>query len=372
MSRSERILIVDDAPDNIRSLGELLSSEGYTLAVARNGEEGLAQIAQEPPGLVLLDVVMPGLNGYEVCQRIRSNPDTRTLPVILVTGARPAEERARGLECGADDFLTKPVNREELLARVRSLLRVQNLYRKVDAQARALTEWNERLESRVREQVLQLDRLGRLKDFFPPQVTDLILADGGEDLFKPRRREVTVCVIDLRGFTPFSESTEPEEVIAVLDEYYAEMGRLIDAHGGTVEKFAGDGITIFFNAPLDTTQHEARGVRMCLAMREAFEPLTARWLKRGHSLGLGLGLANGYATVGAMGFANRRQYAVIGMVANLAARLCAIARHGEILTTTRLMSAVESLIDAESVGERDIKGMKSPVALVRVLGLRMA
>jgi len=366
----ETVLIVDDAADNIRSMGELLSEEGYAVAVARNGDDALAQIAQDPPALVLLDVVMPGLSGYDVLERIRSNPDTRTLPVILITGVRPAEERAQGIEAGADDFLTKPVNREELLARVRSLLRVQKLYRKVDAQARALAEWNQRLESRVREQVLQLDRLGRLKDFFPPQVTDLMLAGGGEDLFKPRRREVTVCVTDLRGFTPFSESTEPEEVITVLDEYYAAMGRLIDAHGGTVEKFAGDGMTIFFNAPLDVAQHEAHAARMALEMREAFEPLSARWVRRGHSLGLGIGLANGYATVGAMGFANRRQYAVIGMVANLAARLCDMAAPGEILTTTRLLTAIETLVDAEAVGEREIKGMKNPVALVRLRGLR--
>lgn len=366
----ETILIVDDAADNIRSMGELLSDEGYAVAVARSGEDALARIAQEPPGLVLLDVVMPGLSGYDVLERVRSNPDTRTLPVILITGVRPAEERAQGIEAGADDFLTKPINREELLARVRSLLRVQKLYRKVDAQARALAEWNQRLESRVREQVMQLDRLGRLKDFFPPQVTDLILAGGGEDLFKPRRREVTVCVTDLRGFTPFSESSEPEEVMTVLDEYYAAMGKLIDAHGGTVEKFAGDGMTIFFNAPLDVKDHEARAVRMALAMHEAFEPLAARWLKRGHSVGLGIGLANGYATVGAMGFTNRRQYAVIGMVANVAARLCDMAGAGETLATTRLHTAVEALVDAVSVGERDIKGMKNSVALVSLKRIR--
>jgi adenylate cyclase len=368
----ERVLIVDDAADNIRMLGELLSAAGYELSVARSGDEALAQIASDPPGLVLLDVVMPGLSGYEVCERIRSNPDTRTLPVILVTGIRPAEERIRGLECGADDFLTKPVNREELLVRVRSMLRVQTLYRKVEAQARALAEWNERLEARVREQVLQLDRLGRLKDFFPPQVTDLIVAGGGDELFKPRRRLVTVCVADLRGFTPFSEASEPEDVMHVLDEYYGEMGRVIDAHGATVEKFAGDGMTIFLNAPLELADHEERAVRMALAMREAFGPLAARWARRGHAVGLGIGIASGYATIGAMGFTNRRQYAAIGMVSNLASRLCDIARDGEILTTSRLLATVEPVVVAEEVGERAIKGITNPVAVARITGLRQA
>ena len=368
----ERVLIVDDAPENIRMLGELLSAAGYSLSVARSGEEALAQIGADPPGLVLLDVVMPGLSGYEVCERIRSNPETKTLPVILVTGVRPADERIRGLECGADDFLTKPVNREELLVRVRSMLRVQALYRKVEAQARALAEWNERLEARVREQVLQLDRLGRLKDFFPPQVTDLIVAGGGDELFKPKRRFVSVCVADLRGFTPFSETSEPEDVMEVLDEYYGEMGRVIDSHGATVEKFAGDGMTMFLNAPLEAADHEQRAVRMAVEMRDAFGPLAARWVKRGYTLGLGIGVASGHATIGAMGFTNRRQYAAIGMVSNLASRLCDIARDGEILTTSRLASSVEAVVTAESAGERTIKGIAQPVALMRITGLKTA
>ncbi len=370
MKEAARILVVDDEPANIRLLGELLTGEGYGVSVARNGEEALASIAKERPNLVLLDVVMPGLSGYEVCERLRQTAETRLLPVILVTGARPEEERVQGLDAGADEFLTKPVNREELFARVRALLRVESLHRQVESQAKALAEWNEELERRVQDQVSQIDRMNRLKHFFPQHVAELIVAEGSEKMLATRRRQVTVCFIDLRGFTPFSETSEPEEVMEVLSEYYAEMGDVVEQHGGTVERFAGDGMAIFFNAPIEISDPEAQAVRTAIQMRKRYEALSERWRKRGHELGLGIGLANGFATIGAIGFSGRWQYAAIGTVTNLAARLCSDASAGQILTTAKLVSAVEGLVEVEPVGEKNIRGLHRPVSVVQVKGLR--
>ncbi len=362
MSSEQRILVVDDEPGNIRLLGELLSAENYAISVAKDGVEALAQIEKNPPNLVLLDVVMPGLSGYEVCEKLRAQPHTRALPVILVTGARPEEERVRGLDAGADEFLTKPVNREELLARVRSLLRVEALHREI-----AL--WNEKLESRVREQVAQMERLNNLKNFLPQNVAELIVAEGGNNLLQPRRRQVTVCAIDLRGFTAFSETAEPEEIMSVLGEYYAEMGAVVELHGGTVERFAGDGMVIFFNAPLEIEKPEAAAVRAALEMQGRFALLREKWRRQGHDLGLGIGLSSGYATIGALGFSGRWQYAAIGTVTNLSARLCGDASHGQILTTSRITAAVDGMIETEAMGEQSMKGLHKPIPVFKVLRL---
>lgn len=363
MNGKERILVVDDEPANIRLLGELLSAEGYAVSVARDGSEALAQIEKNRPSLVLLDVVMPGLSGYEVCQRLRAQPQTRLLPVILVTGARPEEERVKGLDAGADEFLTKPVNREELLARVRSLLRVQTLHREI-------AEWNAKLESRVQEQVTQLGRMNQLKNFLPQRVAELVLTEGGNALLEPRRRQVVVCAIDLRGFTAFSETAEPEEIIAVLREYYAAMGAVVERHGGTVERFAGDGMVIFFNAPVEISAPEHAAASAALEMQEVFKSLRLRWATQGHDLGLGVGLSSGYATIGAIGFANHWQYAAIGTVTNLSARLCADAAHGQVLATSRITAKIEDLVETEAMGEKTMKGLQKPVPVFQIIRVR--
>jgi class 3 adenylate cyclase len=365
MSGAERILIVDDEPANIRLLGELLSTEGYLISVARSGEEALAEIERQRPALVLLDVVMPGLTGYEVCQRLRGQPSTRALPVILVTGARPEEERVKGLDAGADEFLTKPVNREELLARVRSLLRVQALHQEI-------ADWNAKLESRVREQVAQLDRMNQLKNFLPQRIAEMVVADGSEALLAPRRRRVVVCATDLRGFTSFSETAEPEEVISILKEYYAAIGGVVERRGGMVERFAGDGMVIFFNAPVEIPSPEEQAVRAALDMQSSFAALRQKWLRQGHELGLGIGLSSGYATVGAIGIENHWQYAAIGTVTNLSARLCADAAHGQVLASSKVLHPLEDLVETEAMGEKNMKGLQKPVPMFRVIGLKTA
>jgi adenylate cyclase len=222
----------------------------------------------------------------------------------------------------------------------------------------------------VAEQLTELDRVRRLKRFFSPQLAELIVAGGAEDPLKTHRREVTVVFIDLRGFTAFAETAEPEEVMGVLREYHAGMGQLILEHEGTLERFTGDGMVIFFNDPVEIPNPAERAIRMAIAMRESVAQLTSSWRKRGWDLGLGVGIAQGYATIGAIGFEGRWDYGAIGTVTNLAARLCGEATGGQILISARLAAAVEDLIEAEAVGPLPLKGLARPILTWSVLGLK--
>jgi class 3 adenylate cyclase/CheY-like chemotaxis protein len=370
MSVAPKILVVDDTPTNVKLLADLLTMKGYAVVTAVNGDEALGKVAADRPDLVLLDVMMPGLSGYDVCRRIRADPRTALLPVALVTSLDPHQERIKGIEAGADDFLNKPINQPELLARVRSLLRVKSLQDQVMQQADELRTWNAKLEERVREQVAQLDRLSRLKRFVSPKVGELILAGEVDDPLKTHRREITVVFTDLRGFTAFGESAEPEEVMGVLREYHAVLGNIVVKHEGTIEHFAGDGVMILFNDPIQLDQPELAAVRMALEMRDAVGKLSAAWKKRGHELGFGVGVANGYATMGAIGFEGRRDYGAIGPVCNLSARLCSEAKASQILVSQRVHAKIESGVAAEPAGEAVLKGFHRPVAMFNVTALR--
>jgi class 3 adenylate cyclase len=365
-----KILVVDDTPRNVKLLADLLSVKGYSVVTAASGREALAAVEREPPDLVLLDVVMPEMSGYEVCRALRAQAATAMLPVVMVTALDPSEERIKGIETGADDFLTKPINQPELLARVKSLLRIKELYDKVETQSRELAEWNKTLAHRVQEQLTQLERLERLKRFFSPQLAELIVNGETDDPLKTHRRELTVVYLDLRGFTAFAETAEPEEVMAILHEYHAAMGKLIVDFEGTLEHFAGDGMMIFFNDPVAVADAPERAVRMALAMRERVRDLTVRWRKLGHELDFGVGIAQGYATIGAIGYEGRWEYGAIGSVPNLAARLCGEAKPGQIVVPARLLAKVEELAEAESIGELALKGFHRPVTAFNVLRLK--
>ena len=366
MSAQPKILVVDDTPANVKLLVDVLTAKGYAVSAAVNGEEALAKVAAETPDLVVLDIMMPGLSGYDVCRSIRANPATALLPVVLCTSLDPQQERVNGIEAGADDFLSKPINRPELLARVKSLLRVKSLQDEVRLQAAQLAEWNERLELRVREQLSQLERLGRLKSFFSPQLAEAIVAGGGEELLKTHRREITVVFIDLRGFTAFTDRAEPEEVMELLHDYHGSMGRIVLAYGGTLERFAGDSVMVFFNDPVPMERPAEAAVSMALAMQQAFPPLGEEWKKRGFELALGCGVAQGYATLGAIGFEGRWDYAAIGNVTNLAARLCAEAAGGQVLVDRKTMAKVEELVEAAPMEPLTLKGFAQPVTAFAV------
>jgi adenylate cyclase len=367
-----KILVVDDTPQNVKLLADLLTVKGYAVVTAASGEEALARVEVERPDLVLLDVVMPGMSGYEVCKRIRTDAPNGILPIVMVTALDPSGERIKGLEAGADDFLTKPINLPELLARVRSLLRIKQLYDTVETQSAQLAELNRTLEERVADQVGQLERLSRLKRFFSPQLAEAIVSGGADDPLRTHRRDVTVVFLDLRGYTAFTETAEPEEVMGVLREYHREMGTLVMAHEGTLERFAGDGMMVFFNDPVVVPNPEERAVRMALTMRDRVADLAAAWRKRGYDLDVGLGIAKGFATIGAIGFEGRWDYGAIGSVTNLAFRLCSEARAGQVLVTKRVVAAIEDLVETELVGELALKGFSRPVATVALLKLKGA
>jgi len=367
---SAKILVVDDQPANVKLLDQVLSASGYAVVTAMSGAEALAKVAAEKPDLVLLDVMMPKMNGYEVCRAIRADPATQLLPVVMVTALDPAEERLLGIEAGADDFLAKPINQPEILARVRSLLRIRSLHRKVEEQAVQLAEWNAKLQDRVAEQLAQLERLARLRRFLSPKVADMIVAGQLDDPLATRRREVTIMFVDLRGFTAFSDAAAPEDVLAVLREYHREIGRLVGVHEGTIEHFAGDGVMLIFNDPAPLADPALAAVRMAIDLRASVARLAESWRKLGHNLGCGIGIAQGFATIGTIGFEGRQDYGVIGAVTNLAARLCAEAAAGQILIAQRVYGRVEGKVAVDPAVELKLKGIQAPVTAFNDVGAK--
>jgi adenylate cyclase len=370
MRTPARILIVDDNAANVDILRARLAAHHYEIITAADGEEALAAAREHLPDLILLDVMMPKLDGIEVCRRLRADASMPFIPIILVTAKSDPKDVVAALEAGGDEYLTKPVDHPSLVARVKSMLRIKALQDQVQEQASQLQEWNETLEKRVAEQLAQMERLGRLKRFFSPQLAELILSGDTDDPLKSHRREVTVVFLDLRGFTAFAETSEPEEIMTVLREYHGEMGQAIVAHEGTLERFAGDGMMVFFNDPVPVPDPAVRAVRMVLAMRERLQALTAKWKKRGFELEFGAGIAQGYATIGAIGFEGRWDYGAIGTVTNLAARLCGEAKPGQVLVSQRVVASVEDLVAAEPVGELHLKGFLKPVPAFNLVALR--
>jgi len=350
-----RVLIADDNTANLRILRMRLGADGYDVVTAADGDEALAAARESAPDLILLDIMMPKVDGIEVCRRLKKEHGPAFTPIILVTAMTDAKDIVAGLEAGADEYLTKPVDHAALSARVRSMLRIKALHDTVAAQAEEIARWNATLERRVAEQVGELERVSRLKRFFSPQLAEAIVGGGAADPLKPHRREISVVFLDLRGFTAFAEMSEPEEVSEVLGAYHAEAGRVILEHEGTLERF---------------TNPEERAVRMAEAMRARIRVLGAEWRRRGYDLDLGMGIAKGYATIGAIGFEGRRDYAAIGSVTNLAFRLCAEASPGQILISQRIYAAVHDLVAAKEVGPLQLKGFHRPVVVYEIAHLK--
>ena len=371
MTDEPLVLAVDDLPANVRLLDAVLSPRGYRVLGAGSGPEALALVAEHRPDLILLDIVMPEMDGYEVCRRLRQDPATAFLPVVMIT-ASGDQERLLAIEAGADDFVAKPFDKAELLARVRSLLRIKRYHDTIEGQAAELAEWNRTLSQRVQEQVEQLERMGRLRRFLSPQLADLVVSSGDESFLDSHRRDITVVFCDLRAFTAFAETAEPEEVMGVLDDYYQALGDLVTRFEGTLERFTGDGLMVFFNDPLPCEDAPLRAVRMAVAMRNRIQGLAKGWARHGYDLALGVGVAQGYATLGRIGFEGRSDYTAIGTCTNLAARLCAEARPWQILLSPRVHAAVEEFVTSEPVGELTLRGFSRPVATFNVVGLDAA
>src|SRR6476646_821717 len=360
------VLAVDDQPTNLRLLDAVLTPRGHCVLTAASGAEALALLETEDIDIVLLDILMPEMNGYEVCRRIRSNPATEFLPVVMIT-ASGSEQRLAALEAGADDFVTKPFDKSELLARVASLARIKRYHDTIRRQADELAKWNTELESRVAEQVAELERANRLRRFLSPQLADLVIGD--ETLLESHRREIVVLFTDLRNFTPFAETSEPEEVMGVLREYHRVIGTLVHEYGGTLERFTGDGVMVFFNDPIQYDDAAERAVRMALEIQEAVKDLAAQWLRKGHDLALGIGIAQNFATLGRIGFEGRFDYAAIGSVTNLAARLCADAGPWQVLVTDRVLAPIERIAVSEMVGDVQPKGFSRSVRVHNIKAL---
>jgi class 3 adenylate cyclase len=357
-----RILVVDDQRTNAEMVSGLLRNLGYEVELAFDGREALDLVRTNGPDLVISDIMMPGLDGYELCRRLRANTTTALLPVILVTGAEPQSERIKGVEAGADDFLAKPVNWAELFARVKRLLQVKGLQDEIK-------DLNAKLEQRVHEQVAQVERLSRMKRFFSRAVAEAIVA-GGEELLEPHRREITAVFLDLRGFTSFTDRADPDEVLELLRAYHATLGRTVDDFGGTLEHFAGDGVMIFFNDPIEVENPAERAIRMALALQRAFNPIADAWAKLGHEVGLGIGIAQGDTTLGVIGFEQRWEYAAIGNVPNLAARLCGAAHAGEIILDVQTQQDIVHIADTEFVGALTLRGFQQPVRAFKLRRMR--
>jgi adenylate cyclase len=371
MSEEPTVLVIDDLPQNTRLLEAILTPKGYRVMTAGSGEEGLRLLGENQPDLVLLDILMPGMDGYEVCSRIRDDPATAFLPVVMITASGDQEKR-RALETGADDFVTKPFDQTELLARVRSLVRIKQHHDTIERQREELAAWNRQLEERVQSQVEELGRVSRLRRFLSPQVAELVVDSGDESFLQSHRREIVVVFCDLRRFTAFAETAEPEEVMGVLNEYHAALGDLIFRFEGTLERFAGDGLMVFFNDPIPCEDGPARAVRMTVAMRSRSQDLADGWARRGYDLAFAAGIAQGYATLGRIGFEGRFDYAAIGSVTNLASRLCSEAAPGQILVTQRVHAGAEGIVVGDEVGELTLAGFSRPVRVYDVKGLDSA
>ena len=354
-----KVLVVDDNKTNVELLEAYLGTQ-YEVARAYDGEGALEKVESEFPDLILLDIMMPRLNGYEVCKRLKGSEETNFIPIVMVTALKETEEKIKGLEAGADDFLTKPVDRAELLARVKSLLRIKHLHDE-------LTQINKALDQRVKEQIEQIQSLSRLKQYFSPRLAESLIHD--EDIGKVKRKNLTIFFVDIRGFTSLSEKMEPEELLNLLNEYFSEMIQIIFDCGGTVGKFMGDGIMGFFGDPEEYPDHAQRAINMALKMQGRVKELNEESLFWGDfPLSIGIGINTGYITVGNIGPENHQDYTVIGRHVNLAARLEQEAKPGQILISQRTYNLVKEAIKVEKIGEVAMKGFERPVPVYSVYG----
>ena len=393
-----RILVVDDDSLNRMLLSMNLTQEGHAVVEAENGREALERLAQERVDLVVTDIQMPELDGYGLLERRHADPRLLQIPFIVISGVDEMASVVRCIEMGAEDYLPKPFDPVLLRARIGACLEKKRLHDQerdylttIEAQkdalgqqadelrgqaavlaqqARELAAWNHTLEERVQTQVAEMERLGRLQRFLSPQLAQVIVESGDERLLESHRREVTVVFCDLRGFTAFAETAEPEDVMGVLGEYHQALGPLIFQYEGTLERFTGDGMMIFFNDPVPCDNPAWRAVAMALAMRTRAAELGTSWRRRGYELGFGVGIAVGYATCGRIGYEGRFDYGAIGTVTNLAARLCGEAQPDQILASRRVFMAVEELVEAEPVGELVLKGFARPIPAFNILRLR--
>ncbi len=366
-----KILLVEDSHSIAILLAARLEESGHSVVHAENGAKAVELFPNAEVDLVLMDIEMPVMNGFEAVSRIRAFETTQQwawTPIIFLTASDTSESLVTAIEAGGDDFIVKSAPESVLQAKMKAMTRIAQLrqrlteaLRTLDKQAGELAAWNTELEARVAEGVSKIERLDRLRRFFSPAVADLLLSGDAADPLKPRRREIVVIFLDLRGYTAFTDAHGPTEVMRVLSEFHAAMGQLIMKYGGTIERFTGDGLMIFFNDPIVIPDPSLRAAKMALEMQETMTQLQCRWQERGYTLAMGIGIAKGIATIGGIGFEMRRDYGAIGSVTNLAARLCSEANGGQVLAGEAVALDIQDDVAVNSIGERTLKGFHQPV-----------
>ena len=369
MHSPARILVVDDTPENLEIMSMRLQAHGFEVVTAVDGEDALEKVSALSPDLVLLDIMMPKLDGIAVTKRLKADPAVSFIPIVLLTAKASSQDVVAGLDAGADDYLTKPVEHGPMLARVRSMLRIKELHDALQEKSRELAALNSTLETRVAEQVGEIQRMSRLKRFLSPQVAELILSSADDALLRNHRCDIAVLFCDLRGFTAFAETAEPEELMGMLREYHEALGPLVYRYEGTLGHFQGDGLMVFFNDPVPCSDAAERAVRLALDMHTAVALLAESWRRRGRQIGFGVGIAQGYATLGQVGFEANVVYTAIGTVANIAGRLSAEAANGQTLVTARVAAAVEGIAEAENIGSMMLKGLSRPTDVRNIVRL---
>ncbi len=358
-TRNHLVLVVDDIPDNITMLTAHLRTKGYRTISANDGIEAVKLATNDKPDIIMMDINMPRMNGLDACQQLKERADTKLIPIILVTANSEVKDIVRGFEVGADDYLIKPYNYMEMLARVRSMLRIWDAQQELMRVNQALDELNQNLEKKVMEQVLELERVNRLRRFFSPQIVNTITSENSEQILGEHRREITVVFLDLRNFTSFSEKALPHEVIETIRELHQLVGPIIFRYRGTLERFTGDGMMVFLGDPEPMEDHPNQSVKMCIEIRDKVENLRSTWAKKGYNLALGIGVATGEASLGTIGFEGRLDYAAIGVVTNLSARLCSKAKGGQILISENTFDKIKNDFKTVPRGEIELKGFSS-------------
>jgi adenylate cyclase len=349
-NRAFRILAVDDNKQNLELLRKALTAAEYEVVTALDGPTALSLMESAPSDLVLLDVMMPGMSGYEVCERIRANESTRFLPVVMLTALSEVAHRIRGIEAGADDFLTKPFNREELLTRVKSLLRIKKLHDDIET-----------------KNCLLRTLFGR---YVSEKVAAEIVADPGRHLkLGGEKREVTVFFGDLRGFTPLAERLDPEDAVDILNVYLTQVIDAVFEFGGTLDKFRGDGFMAFFGAPMRRDNDASNAVRCALSMQQRLKGVTfAKFPDL--RLHMGVGINTGTVLAGNIGSERRTDYTVIGNEVNVAQRFESNAGPGQILITGGTYEYVKDAVEVRELGQLRVAGKQDGVLAYDVLRWR--
>lgn len=346
--RQKLICVVDDDEPLNKAMCTSIRRQGHEVLSFGSADEFLAWFrrGERECDLIVSDINMPGSSGYDLCREIRRGQVSERIPIILVTGSDPRNEKATGIEAGADDFIQKPFQTRDLFAKMDSLLGIR------------AADLN------------KTEKLGRLTRFLSPTVARMVTADAPQILLRPHRKDVTVLFVDLRRFTSFAERFEPEEVLDVLGKYYMAVGNVALRHNGTLGHLAGDGVMVFFNDPEPIANHHEVAVRAALAIRDELVIEKTTWNERGYGIDFGIGIAEGYATIGGIGFDRFWQYSVIGPVTNLAARLCQSAEGGQILVSQRFLGRMRSTTcRSEPLGKVSLKGIAAEVSIFNILAL---